>query len=143
MNGLNVQDGAIQILSDLPEVPVGVLVYFFEGDGGSALEVLLNQVGVRVGEKVLYKDIPLLHDLISPHIACWRIQHVLQSLHYSRLTLQILDSMARTYSALYLSLVALANSLEERGSGYYSLAAMKRAAAPTSWKSDLGRWGAT
>lgn len=34
----------------------------------------------------------------------------------------------------------LANSLEERGSNYSSLAAMKSADAPVSWKSALDRW---
>lgn len=42
------------------------------------------------------------------------------------------DSIALISSAEYLSLVDLANSLEERGSNSYNLAATKRAAAPVS-----------
>jgi len=48
--------------------------------------------------------------------------------------------MDRIYSAVYLSLVLLANSLEERGSNYSSLAAMNKAAAPVSWKSAFVRF---
>ena len=70
MEGLDVEDGAIDQLHNLPEVPVRAFIRLFE-----EYWFVLTHDCMRLGEFIFLKVcIPLQHDPVGPHIYRWRVE---------------------------------------------------------------------
>lgn len=76
-------------------VLVGVLIDPLEEEWRVVAEKWLLENG-----GALQEEVPLLHDLVRPHVDGWRIQVVFQALNYRIVTLHILVSIDLISSAL-------------------------------------------
>ena len=74
---MDVEDGAVQDLHHLSVVFVGVFVYLFEVTG-----LMLAEEVVCESFSCVQEEVPLLHQLVRPHVNSWRVQVVFQSLSY-------------------------------------------------------------